>query len=185
MTATHDLANATSDIADAVGAFETRLAELESRLAELNRTMSGLLPKPKLLRVGFAWPTEPDPAVGSDYSSSTTFTALYDPLVYPTSAGTIIPWVAENWTISSDGLTWNFTIRKGITFHSGRELNASDVAFTMDRMITIGQGYGYLFIPFVNQTKVLSTYSVQFVLKKSSGPFISTLVRLYIVDKQE
>ena len=185
VTATHDLADATGDIAEAVGAFETRLAELESRLAALNTTMAGLLPKPKLLRIGNAWPTEPDPAVGSDYSSSTTFTCLYDPLVYPTIKGGIIPWVAENWTVSADGLTWNFTIKKGIKFHTGRTLGAKDVAFTMERMMTVGIGYGYLFIPFVNETKVLSDYSVQFVLKKRFGPFLSSLVRLYIVDKEE
>ena len=185
VTAMHALANATANIADAVGTFEITLAELESRLAALNRTLAGLLPKPKLLRVGFAWPTEPDPAVGSDYSSSTTFTALYDPLVYPTAAGDIIPWVAENWTVSADGLTWNFTIKEGIKFHSNRTLGAKDVAFSMDRMTKIGVGYGYLFIPFVNETKVLDDYNVQFVLKKQFGPFLYSLVRLYIVDKEE
>jgi len=185
LAVTSDLVNATSGIAEAVGAFETTLAQLQSRLAEINNTLQGLLPKPRILRVGFAWPTEPDPAVGSDYSSSTTYVAVYDPLVYPTPTGEIIPWVAESWNVSEDGLAWTFKIRQGIKFHSGRELTAEDVAFTMQRMITIGEGYGYLFIPFVNETVVLDDYTVQFKLKKPFGPFLSTLVRLYIVEKEE
>ncbi len=141
--------------------------------------------KPTILRVAFAWPTYIDPAVGSDYSSSTAFTNLYDPLVFPTPDGNVKPWVATEWNVSSDGLTWTFKIRKGIKFHSGRELTAEDVAFSMNRLLKIGQGYAYLFSPYVEETKVLDKYTVQFKLKKPFGPFLITLARLYILDKQE
>ena len=146
-------------------------------------------PKPKptgkrVLRIAFAWPTYIDPAIGSDYSSSTAFTQLYDPLVWPTPKGTVKPWVAVNWTVSPDGLVWTFKIRKGIKFHSGNELTAEDVAFSMKRLLTIGQGYAYLFIPYVKDIKVIDKYTVQFILKKPCGPFPLFLTRLYIVDKK-
>lgn len=150
-------------------------------------TITALAPGYRLLRVGFAWPTKIDPAVGSDYSSSTAFTNLYDPLVFPTTTGDVKPWVAENWTVSEDGLTWNFTLRDDITFHSGRPLKADDVLFSMERLITIGVGYGYLFSPYVNLTasKVVDDYTVQFNLYKPFGPFLISLERLYILDKEE
>lgn len=150
-------------------------------------TLQPQRPIKRVLRVAFAWPTYADPAVGSDYSSSTTFTAVYDPLVYPAPGGKVKPWVAESWEKSPDGLVWTFKIRKGIKFHTGRELTAEDVYFSMLRMLTIGEGYSYLFAPYVDidKSKVLDKYTVQFVLKKPFGPFLSSLIRLYIVDKEE
>jgi len=150
-------------------------------------TITALAPGYRLLRVGFAWPTYIDPAVGSDYSSSTAFTNLYDPLVFPTTTGDVKPWVAENWTMSEDGLTWNFTLRDDITFHSGRPLKAEDVLFSMERLITIGEGYAYLFSPYVNLTAstAIDDHTVQFKLDKTFGPFLITLARLYILDKEE
>lgn len=144
-------------------------------------------PTERVLRVGFAWPTYIDPAVGSDFSSTHAITNLYDPLVYPTADGGVIPWVAERWEVSEDGLTWTFYIRKGIKFHSGRELTAEDVAFSMKRMLIIGEGFAYLWAPYLDPDgiKVIDKYVVQFKLKRPFGPFLFTLVRLYIVDKEE
>jgi peptide/nickel transport system substrate-binding protein len=137
------------------------------------------------LRVTFAWPTYIDPAVGSDYSSSSSFVNLYDTLVYPTPDGDIKPHVAESWDVSEDGLTWTFYLRKGVKFHNGNELTAADVAFNMDRLTTIGEGYGYLFQGQVKSSEVVDQYTVKFTLREPYGPFLTTLVRLYILNKEE
>ncbi len=142
-------------------------------------------PIARLVRIGNAWPIYLDPAVGQDFASMAAQTNVYDPLVWPTPEGTIVPWVATNWTASSDGLVYNFSIRSGIKFHSGRELTAWDVAFSMNRLLTIGQGYAFLYKPYVDKAEALDTYTVKFTLKKLMGPFASSLIRLYIVDKQE
>ena len=107
------------------------------------------------LRVTFAWPTYLDPAVGSDFSSSSSFVNLYDTLVYPTPEGGVKANVAERWDTTADGLTWTFHLRKGVEFHDGSELTAEDVAFTMDRIIAIGEGYGYMFSGKVESTDVV------------------------------
>ncbi|MCE4613787.1 MAG: ABC transporter substrate-binding protein [Desulfurococcales archaeon] len=142
----------------------------------------------RVLRVGFAWPTYIDPAVGSDFSSTHAISNLYDPLVYPTPEGGVMPWVAESWEVSEDGRVWTFKIREGIKFHSGRELTAEDVAFSLKRMLTIGEGFSYLWAPYIDPDtgiKVIDEYTVQFILNKPFGPFLITLVRLYIVDQEE
>ncbi|MCS7126456.1 MAG: ABC transporter substrate-binding protein [Aigarchaeota archaeon] len=143
-------------------------------------------PKERLLRVSFANVPYMDPAVGSDEASSAYFINVYDTLVYPTKEGTVKPHVAERWEVSPDGLTWKFYLRKGIKFHSGRELKAEDVVFSLKRMIVIGEGYGYLFKPYVDleKTRALDDYTVQIVLTKPFGPFLITLIRLYIVDSE-
>jgi len=143
----------------------------------------GAQPEKRVLRITEAWPTYIDPAVGSDYSSSTSFVNLYDTLIYPTPTGNVIPHVAKDWDISPDGLTYTFYLREGIKFHDGKELTAEDVAFSMNRIITIGEGYAYLFEGKVESSKALDKYTVQFKLKAPFGPFLTALVRLYILNK--
>ncbi|GBC70706.1 putative D,D-dipeptide-binding periplasmic protein DdpA [Candidatus Calditenuaceae archaeon HR02] len=151
-------------------------------------TLTGQItpPRERLLRVSFANVPYMDPAVGSDEASSVYFLNVYDTLVYPNKDGTVKPHGAEKWEVSADGMVWKFTLRKGIKFHSGRELKAQDVIFSLKRMITIGEGYGYLFKPYVDleKTVALDDYTVQITLTKPFGPFLITLVRLYIVDSE-
>jgi len=134
------------------------------------------------LRTTWAWPTYIDPAVGSDFSSSVALVNLYDTLVYPDEKGSSQPHVAESWEVSADGLVWTFHLRQGIKFHDGTELTAEDVKFSMDRLTTIGEGYAYLFAGKVI-TEAPDRYTVVFHLKEPFGPFLITLFRLYIVNK--
>jgi peptide/nickel transport system substrate-binding protein len=143
-------------------------------------------PTATLVRIGNSWPCYIDPAVGADFCSQAAQTNLYDPLVWPTPGGGVIPWIATNWTISEDGLTYTFSIRKGVKFHSGGNLTADDVAFTMHRLQTIGQGYSWVFAPYIDNVTgvtVIDPYTIKFQLNKRLGPFLNALVRLYIVEK--
>ena len=138
----------------------------------------------ELVRIGCSWPTYIDPAVGSDFSSTSSMINLYDTLVYPNPDGSISPHAAESWQISPDYLSYTFEIRKGIKFHDGHELTAEDVKFSMDRLLAIGEGNAYLYRGKVAKTEVLDEYRVRFTLEAPFGPFLSALVRLYILDKE-
>ncbi len=137
------------------------------------------------LRATFAWPTYIDPAVGSDFSSSSALVNLYDTLVYPTTSGDVVPHLAERWEASKDGLTWTFYLRKGVKFHDGSELTADDVALSMDRLTTIGEGYGYLFTGRVDSSEVVDRYTVRFHMSAPYGPFLITLARLYVLNDDQ
>lgn len=135
-----------------------------------------------VLRVTFSWPTFIDPAVGSDFSSSTSLANLYDSLVFPQPDGTFVPWLAESWDASEDGLTWTFKLRQGVKFHDGSELLASDVVYSFDRLRAIGEGYAYLVSAPTGATAV-DDYTVEFTLDQPSGLFVPSLVRLYILNE--
>jgi peptide/nickel transport system substrate-binding protein len=59
--------------------------------------------------------------------------ALHDALVKPMPAGISTPSLAESFTTSKDGLTYEFVIRKGARFHNGDPVTAEDVKFSFER----------------------------------------------------
>jgi peptide/nickel transport system substrate-binding protein len=79
-------------------------------------------------------PTTMDPSgcwVGSgDYQVSENY-AEY--LIYKEPSGELKPGLATSWKISPDGKEVEFTLRKGVQFHSGDPLTAKDVLFSFER----------------------------------------------------
>ncbi len=130
------------------------------------------------------WPTLIDPGVGSKGSDSTAIANLYDSLTFPNSDSSISPLVATDWDVSEDGTVYTFHLRDDVVFHSGNKLTASDVKFSMDRMLTLGEGYGYLFVGTVTATEVVDDYTIKFTLANPSGLFPNMLIRLYILDEK-
>ena len=125
-----------------------------------------------------------DPAVGSDYASCVVLINAYDSLVFPTEEGSVEPWVAESWDISADGLTWDFKIREDIVFHSGNQLTANDVKYSMDRFLEIGEGFAFLFYEYIDSVEVIDEYNVRFHCHSAYGPLLNSLIRFYIVDQK-
>src|SRR6266567_7580377 len=59
--------------------------------------------------------------------------ALHDGLVKPMPGNAMAPSLAESWTMSKDGLTYEFVLRKGVKFHNGDVMTAEDVKFSFER----------------------------------------------------
>ncbi len=77
-----------------------------------------------------------DPHRAATASSTAVLDNVYDTLVVP--AGDDLsyqPSLAERWETSADGLTWTFTLRGGVTFHDGTNLDAADVVYSYQRIV--------------------------------------------------
>src|SRR5271169_6462965 len=59
--------------------------------------------------------------------------ALHDALVKPMPGQRLAPSLAESWAASEDGLSYEFTLRKGAKFHNGDPVTAEDVKFSFER----------------------------------------------------
>src|SRR6266508_4916653 len=59
--------------------------------------------------------------------------ALHDALAKPMPQNAMAPSLAESWTESADGLTYEFVLRRGVTFHNGEPVTAEDVKFSFER----------------------------------------------------
>ena len=69
----------------------------------------------------------------AEISPFLVYYALHDALVKPMPAGLNTPSLAESWTMSRDGRTWEFVLRKGVRFHNGDPVTADDVKFSFER----------------------------------------------------
>ena len=61
------------------------------------------------------------------------FYAVHDALVKPMPGNSNAPSLAESWTASKDGLTYEFVLRRGVKFHNGEPVTAEDAKFSFDR----------------------------------------------------
>jgi peptide/nickel transport system substrate-binding protein len=95
--------------------------------------------------------------------------ALHDALVKPMPAGIMTPSLAESWTVSKDGLTYEFILRKGTKFHNGDPVTAEDVKFSFERYK--GSGASILKEK-VKEIQVAAPNRVRFVLKEPWQEFM-------------
>src|SRR5205823_11440324 len=59
--------------------------------------------------------------------------ALHDALVRPLPGQKMGNSLAESWSESPDGLTYEFKLRRGLKFHNGEPVTADDVKFSFER----------------------------------------------------
>jgi peptide/nickel transport system substrate-binding protein len=76
-----------------------------------------------------------DPAWHYDTASATAIFNMYDSLIFykREKIDEFEPALAESWTVSPDGKTYTFKIKKGIKFHEGGDLSPDDVAYSLQR----------------------------------------------------
>lgn len=65
------------------------------------------------------------------------FGLIYDSLVRYDESMRPLPGLAERWSLSPDGLTWTFNLRKDAVFHNDKALTAQDVVYTLDQLAAI------------------------------------------------
>src|SRR5262245_34471343 len=59
--------------------------------------------------------------------------ALHDAMLKPMPGNPMAPSLAESWSMSPDGLVYDFVLRKGVKFHNGDTVTAEDVKFSLER----------------------------------------------------
>jgi len=96
--------------------------------------------------------------------------ALHDALVKPMPAGLNTSSLAESWTASKDGLTYEFVIRRGVKFHHGEPVTAADVKFSFERYKGAG---AKLLKERVREVQVVDPGRVRFVLKEPWPDFMT------------
>ncbi len=138
------------------------------------------------------------------YTAGTTFDAssktIFEGLTHFVRGTTKLePGMAESWTVSADGKTYTFKLRKGVKFHSAkhftptRDMNADDVIFTFERQwkkdnpyhAISGGNYEYfngMSMPALLKDIVkVDDYTVKFILNRPEAPMLADLAMDFAV----
>jgi peptide/nickel transport system substrate-binding protein len=130
-------------------------------------------------------PRNLDPHSASDLPMLFISLNVYDSLYrYEGPASDNEPWLVESKTVSADGKTWEFKLRKGVKFHDGKEMTADDVIYSFKRVLALGKSPATAFKRVLkpeNITKI-DSYTVKFVLEEPYAPFLAALPLVAIVN---
>lgn len=126
-----------------------------------------------------------DPDIATAFSSFAVIDQIYQGLLEINSKLQLKPALATSWTISQDGLTYTFNLRRGVKFDNGREMTSADVVYSFHRIMDpkTGSPLASRFNK-VTSVKAIGPYQVQFTMKAPFAPFLSNLPYLYVVPKE-
>lgn len=128
---------------------------------------------------GDAEPTCLDPHVGGNYPQALLATQVLESLVSRDSQGAITPWLATSWTLSDDALTYDFTLREGLTFTDGTPLNAEAVAANIAHLQdpATKSSTGYLAVAKVASVTAVSPTVARFTLRAPDSALLESLAQ--------
>ena len=78
-------------------------------------------------------PTLDPTSAAAQAIDSVVYSNIFEGLTRFMGDGSIVAGLAESWTISDDGTVYTFSLRDGVKFHDGTDMDAEDVKFSLDR----------------------------------------------------
>ncbi|HEV2037341.1 MAG TPA: ABC transporter substrate-binding protein, partial [Candidatus Eremiobacteraceae bacterium] len=133
-----------------------------------------------------------DPAIVTDGMSLNVARVSLEGLTrYELGSFDVQPCLATSWTVSPDGKTWRFHLRRNVTFQDGTAFNADAVKFNFDRwrlrdnpwhkLLRGNMEYSYYESQFggfpgaIRNVKVVAPDEVEFDLSKTVAPMLANL----------
>ncbi len=138
-------------------------------------------------------PPDLDPILISDTTSSGIASKLFNTLVGYDADLNLIPELAEAMpSVSPDGKTYTFKLRKGVKFHNGREVTAEDFKYSLERLASTSSKRPNVVKPIrgavqaiengqkggdtaIEGLRVVDTYTLEISLEKPYYPFLFLL----------
>jgi len=126
-----------------------------------------------------------DPSRGLSAADLRVIPSVYEGLAqFDAVAAKPVPALATSWTNSSDGKTWTFKLRKGVTFHDGESFDAAAVKATFDYYAKDLKSGGFLgiLLPAFAHVDTSAPDQIVFHLKDPDGDFLRDLTVLRIIS---
>lgn len=150
-------------------------------LAAMLLAVSPAMAAPKVLRLALdADPVSMDPHVQLSGGMLQYSHLVFDPLVRWTQDMQFEPRLAEKWE-RIDDLTMRFHLRHGVKFHSGNELTAEDVVWTLNRLLRSTDFKG-LFDGF--SAKAVDKYTVDISTREPYGLLLNMATYIFPMDSK-
>jgi len=127
-------------------------------------------------------PTCLDPHNLGDMPQTYVARQFLDSLVSMQPNGDVVPWLADSWDISKDGLQYTFHLKHGVKFTDGTPFDAEAVKANFEQTLDPETGSStnlvYL-LPIYKGIDVLDKYTVRINLKRPYSPFLDVLSQAF------
>jgi len=124
-----------------------------------------------------------DPMGNAVTTSLSAMRNVYDGFFERATDGTIVPGLVESWE-RVDQLTWRLHVRKGVSFHNGNPLTASDLKFTLERTSTYERSEYQEVGGAIQQVDLIDDYTLDVVTKNPNPIFPSSIYSLTVMDEE-
>lgn len=124
-----------------------------------NSANKNALMKDEVLQMYLSSPLETvDPAYAHSESELLIASEVFEGLVRSKN-DQIVPALASDWKVSSDGLTYTFNLRIDALFHNGKKVTAGDFKFSWERALRVGAPSSYIFANIAGADAVINGQS--------------------------
>lgn len=110
---------------------------------------------------------------------------VYEGLVRYENLGTPKPLLATSWTNpQGDTNRWDFNLKRGVKFHTGRIMTAEDVKYSIEAMQASKTASANVYTNTIKSVDVLSPYKVRITTTQPDSLLINKLPNIYIIDSK-
>ena len=111
---------------------------------------------------------------------------VFEGLIMPGVDGTVVPALAESYEISEDGKTYTFSIRKGVKFHNGNNMDIKDVEFSLNYMSgKLGNNPTEALFENIEKIEILDDSHIAIHLSKPDSSFIYYMKEAIVPDENK
>lgn len=127
-----------------------------------------------------AQPVEPDTLdanlTGGGVLTINLMNAISAPLVtLDPKSGDYVPYLAESWQASADGLTWTFKLKPGVKFHNGDPVTAADWVYSIARSKEAQGGLSGFLLRSVERAEAVDEQTLALILAKPYAALLYSL----------
>ena len=124
------------------------------------------------------------PGVYSSRQSANIMLQMYEGVVLRDDDMTFVPGLAESWE-RVDELTWQFNLRKGVTYHNGKPLVADDVKLSYEEVVIHPEtGARRSLANSIDKVEVVDDHTVHVITKYPYSPLLTKVVNLEILNAE-
>src|SRR4051812_45148745 len=128
-------------------------------------------------------PTCLDPHNLGDMPQTYVARQYLDSLVSQLPDGRVVPWLATSWTVSDDGLTYTFKLKRGVKFHDGEPFDAAAVKANFKQILAPATQSSTDLIylkPYYKSSEVVDPYTIRLELKKPYSPLLDVFAQAFM-----
>jgi len=120
-------------------------------------------------------PTTLDPQASPLFANRYAWDLSYQCLLTTSASGKVEPQLAASYTVGDGGLSYTFTLRKGVVFQNGAPFTSTDVVYTFHRLFSTGTAEAKDLFKSVKNVVADGPYKVTFTLSSPNAGFIGNM----------